>query len=537
MSEEAEQDEEGQGLEGGAPREEGPRRAHPQELVGHDPGGVVGGGPPDGPAGRPDEGQRCGGEGGEEERRRGVEGEEERRRREGAGGPRGHWGEPQPAEGERENLWTPDAGCAFLAHKTPAGQYMERPHYLSKHLFDWEMMGLILGGDSSLDSRSFLGPVADGDQVKRFLEGYGLGHDDPVTRAELFGNFQEALQFVRRYFLREGSEDGLELEVPHSLQRISDVGELFMITVDRGRDREEVCWAEALLKVMHTILHVDKDLRFHYFQAIQTQIFDRFYKYLVRSGPEERLFLGAKGESGGIPLVEFETKSMKSRESVIIKLLHKAENVAEEVFDRVGVRMVTGSRLDALRAVKFLLERFIVIPHNIKPSRSVNGLVDLARFQRGHGRAVKAALRGNLPEGEFLAALADLAERCAPKGPSGGGNNLHSLRDYRSIQFTCPPAHQVPGPLLPGVRRASPAGPGGGQGPIPWRRGSSRWRWGTSPGRCASSTPTRSRSWTRRPTGPTPRARRRTRSTRGRRVRTAMRRVFKSLIEHRGLSV
>ena len=199
---------------------------------------------------------------------------------------------------------------------------MEKPNYLSKHLFDWEAMELVLGGRSALDSELFVGSNFQDEQIRRFLLGYGLDPDDTVTKSELFGNFQEALQFVRRYFLREGSENGLDLKIPNSILMITNVDELFLMIMKRElkRNREEALWAEAILKIMHTILHVDKDLRLNYFQSIQTQIFDRFYKYLYRDDAG-KLFWRLE-ENKNIPLVDFETKSRKTRDSAVIKLLH-----------------------------------------------------------------------------------------------------------------------------------------------------------------------------------------------------------------------
>ena len=316
---------------------------------------------------------------------------------------------------------------------------MEDLGYLSKYLFDWEAMDLVIGGKSALDSKFFVGPVIDEEQSKRFLLGYGLDYDDPVTKAELFGNFQEALQFIRRYFLKEGNEDGLDLKIPNGILMVMDISDLFIMAVGSKPDLkpEDIFWAEAILKIMHTILHVDKDLRFNYFQAIQTQIFDRFYKYLDRD-KEEKLFLKDKEGLVSIPLANFETKSRKERDSVVIKLLHKAENVAEELFDRVGVRIVTENRFDALRVAKFLLENFIVIPHNIKPSRSVNNLVDLAKFKGQYKGIVKLALKDKLSEEEFLREVSKKMDSCLPEPENGDkGENLHTLKDYQSIQFTC----------------------------------------------------------------------------------------------------
>ncbi|MGZ3808554.1 MAG: TIGR04552 family protein, partial [Bacteriovorax sp.] len=242
-------------------------------------------------------------------------------------------------------------------------------------MFDWEILDVVVGGKSALDTKNFLGPMSSIEQVNQFLKGYGLDPNDHVAKAELFGNFQEAVQFIKRYFLKEGNPDGLDLRLPNSLLMISDISQLFlMATEDTPQKKEDKLWAEAILKVMHTIMHADKDLRSNYFNIVQTQIFDRFYKYIFR-GDDDKLYIGIKGTQDVVALVDFETKSKKTRESVIIKLLHKAENVAEELFDRIGVRFVTNTRFDTLRVIRFLLEKNIVIPHNNKPSRAINTMI------------------------------------------------------------------------------------------------------------------------------------------------------------------
>lgn len=316
---------------------------------------------------------------------------------------------------------------------------MERPSYLSRYLLDWESLDVVVGGRSALDSKFFLGPMLNADMVEGFLTGYGLDANDAVARAELFGNFQEALQFIRRYFLKEGNvEDGLELKIPNSIMMITDISDLFLMATGNkeGSSREDELWAEIILKVMHTILHVDKDLRSSYFTEIQTQIFDRFYKYLYRDG-DQLFFARTKKDAVRIPLVEFETKSKKTRDSVIIKLLHKAENVAEELFDRVGVRIVTDNRFDSIRVIKFMLENYIIIPHNIKPSRSTNSLIDMNEFKRRHSNLIKFALRNNLSEEKFIEAMEREVQESNFKNGSESERNAFSLSGYRSIQFTC----------------------------------------------------------------------------------------------------
>lgn len=332
---------------------------------------------------------------------------------------------------------------------------MERPAYLSKYLLDWELLDVIVGGRSALDSKFFVGPMVNQEQVNKFLSGYGLEPEDPIIRAELFGNFQEALQFIKRYFLKEGNPDGLDLKIPNSIYMVTDIADLFvMATGGSDKPHEERLWAEIVLKVMHTILHTDKDLRSSYFSTIQQQIFDRFYKLIWRDD-NDNLYLGEKGSDNVVPLLDFVTKSKKSRESVIIKLLHKAENVAEELFDRVGVRIVTKDRVDTLRAIRILIENNVVIPHNIKPSRSINTMIDIDKFKDIHQSLVKMALRNNLDEEGFRTAINKEIMDCV-KYDDESERNKHSLSKYQAIQFTCRQLIKYKNPFLrefKGVRK------------------------------------------------------------------------------------
>lgn len=326
---------------------------------------------------------------------------------------------------------------------------MERPSYLAKYIYDWELFDVVLSGHSAIDSKFFITSTNNEEQVNSFLKGYGLDPNDPIARAELFGNFQEAMQFVKRYFLKEGNPDGLDLKIPNALYMITDVGDLFLLATNRKGDQEERKWAEIMLKVMHTILHVDKDLRSNYFPVIQTQIFDRYYRHIYRDH-ENNLFLGRKDdpESDHIPLLDFMTKAKKSRDSVIIKLLHKVDNVAEELFDRVGIRFVTKTRFDTLRVIKFLLRNNVVIPHNIKPSRSMNTIVDIKKLRSRYKSYLKAALVNNLSEQEFLNLIEKEIHSFNIENAEEVLRNEHSIKSYQSIQFTCRQLIKYKNPFL-----------------------------------------------------------------------------------------
>jgi uncharacterized protein (TIGR04562 family) len=312
---------------------------------------------------------------------------------------------------------------------------VQRPSYLGEYAFNWETFDVVCSGKSSLDATNYLTDFYDKGQVTNFLYGYGFDITDPVESAELFGIFQEALVFIKRYFLIEGNPDGLDLKVPNYLYSITNVSDLFLAATGRSHFKlktEESLWAGVILKVMHTILHTDKDLRYRYFSTIQQQIFDRFYKFIHRD-QEHRLFL--RNDTGtSIPLYDFETKAKKTRDSIIIKLLHKQENVAEELFDRIGVRIITYNKLDALRVIKFLHKNYVIMINNIKPSRSQNTLVDLPKLRLKMFSLYKEAMRSGLTEDDFYQKLNALIEESHHnKNPH---SNVHSSDDYNAIHFT-----------------------------------------------------------------------------------------------------
>jgi uncharacterized protein (TIGR04562 family) len=131
-------------------------------------------------------------------------------------------------------------------------------------------------------------------------------------------------------------------------------------------------------------------------------------------------------------LAGFETKPKKSRDSIILKLLHKPENVAEDIFDRVGIRFITFTPLDALRVVKYLRDQMVVMPPNIKPSRSKNSLIQLDDFRGQLADLLIRVERGDISEAQLIKEL-----EVAARPPVVNPENPHSSEFYRAIQFTC----------------------------------------------------------------------------------------------------
>ena len=306
-----------------------------------------------------------------------------------------------------------------------------------KYDFRWEVLDIIITGRSSIDSTQGF-HIQDRDDADRFLRSYGYDLDNPIEQAEAFGNFHESLNFIRRYFLQPENREGLKLEVPRKILELTDIRDLFLMASHAhvGQNQDTAGqnlrnWACSVLKVMHTVAHIDQDLRATYFADIQKQILDRFYRVIHRDG-EGQLYLGDNDtDPMRVELIAFETKPKKSRDSTLVKLLHKPENVAEDIFDTVGIRFITRSRLDAVRVVKFLKDKMIVMPPNIKPSRSRNTLIAMDEFRSRLGDVLGRANSGELHEDDIVAKLEEAAV-----APSVNPDNPHSSEFYRAIQFT-----------------------------------------------------------------------------------------------------
>ncbi len=299
----------------------------------------------------------------------------------------------------------------------------------------WDEFETIIRGKSAIDiNHGFhLKNLAD---VDRFIKSYGYQLDHPIESAEAFGNFHEALNFIRKYFLQPENPDGIKAEIPRKILELTDVRDLFLLASlaypGQTSDTQGTLlrnFACSTLKVMHTIAHMDQDIRASHFADIQKQVFDRFYRMIQRDS-EGKLFLGEKPDDPmRVDLHAFETKPKKSRDSTLLKLLHKPENSAEEIFDRVGIRFVTHNRIDTLRVIWFLKERMVLLSPNIKPSRSRNSLINLEGLEQTWDQWLKRRPEYATDQ-EWVAAVE------ASVGAPQSQDNPHSSRFYRAIQFT-----------------------------------------------------------------------------------------------------
>ena len=298
-----------------------------------------------------------------------------------------------------------------------------------------------LSGKSIIDTR--YSTIRSLEEAEETLYFYGYNWKQEGDRKFLLETHQRAVEFIESILIRP-FDDGLSM--PEEIKLCPDIRLLLQWTNLRARNRELCMWACAVLKVMHTILHLENDFLSHYFQEARSQIFQRFHGHLYID-EKNMIYLG-KDRKDFIPLYYFEVKREKDFHSKVLKLLHKKENTAVRIFDHIGVRIVTESLLDLLRAFQYLISSKIFIYANVTPSRTVNTLLETSKAQTFIKRILRRYDEGELSleeaekEIETKICRADLLLNDKQEDSS----NPFSLSGFRSIQFTCRYLVRFPNP-------------------------------------------------------------------------------------------
>ncbi len=324
------------------------------------------------------------------------------------------------------------------------------PPLLQRFVFSWETMHTIISGRSAIDL-SHLRMAGTGRQdAHEFLKRYGYDLDVPSHLADVEGIRVEALGFVRGV-LAHGL-DGVVIPEAFDTMPILD---LLLLAAGQGRPGEsatvdarraydiDMAWACAVLRVMHTIAHAVNYFQDNYYREIRARILDRFVQQ-VRTDEDGSQYLHAK--SFDVPLRRFEVKETKPLRSVVLKLLQKQENVAYDLFDHIGVRIIVEKPVDALFAVRALREEHTIMYPNIKPTRSRNTLMDLGAYDAHVRTCLLRYQTGELGEVETVEAIRSFVQQ--PSGAAQVEWNPYSSDKYRSIQFTCRQMIRFENPLF-----------------------------------------------------------------------------------------
>ncbi len=297
--------------------------------------------------------------------------------------------------------------------------------------YPWPILKVVLEGSSILDVPRL--ELKTMDEANAFVVAYGFDPSSPDDVELLWGFYEDAINFIERSLV-----DPANPKVPEHLRTrksVSDIRRLLLIASERvgNSDQMHAC---AILRVMHVIIHITYDPRLKFYLQMQSQVLSRLDKFLYTDSATGATYLGKSEQGGGIKLLYFKKKERKDRDREIIKLLHKADSVVEEIYDRVGIRLVTETKFEAIKAVKLLLEKNIISLPNVRPGRSRNRLIDLKRLTFEIDRIhVHIAKNVDAPYVDKL--IKRLESRIGTRRLGRSLINPHSSEHYKAIQFTC----------------------------------------------------------------------------------------------------
>lgn len=306
--------------------------------------------------------------------------------------------------------------------------------------FNWGIMDVLIGGKSSIDLHDM--KIRNWQDATEFLRYYGYDPDLGTDAMKIHAVICEAWNFIEQYLMPYEWSRGKQ--PPPHLLFAHDARDILLAASDmRPELALSQAWACAVLRVMHTIAHIDGVAKFADVEAARTQIMNRFLRFIFRD-QEGKLRFGDRRFN--VVLDRIEWKLRKSRESIILKLLHKKANVAETIYDLLGIRIITKRLSDVLVVVKFLREFHMVTFPNCNPSRARNSLIDVESFKHNVDMLREMLEDGRIQPQEFTNILQGLTKPLSSH--AGAGMNPHSGRNYKAVQLTCRQLIRYPNPVL-----------------------------------------------------------------------------------------
>jgi uncharacterized protein (TIGR04552 family) len=266
-------------------------------------------------------------------------------------------------------------------------------------LKELERIRLILRGGSVIEWRRM--HFQTWDEVDRFLRLSQIdptrSHDEAWVRTVL----ADAVEYLRKTF---------DYRVADAVANPNMIHDLFLYAsgqVER-KWRKIAC---VVLKVMHVIQHIEARDLLH-----RTALSEHELGELVTERVTATI---AEARTKGLPIVEF-SDSLKTRESIITKLIAKKESTATAVYDRTRFRVIVKSPEDVLPTLYFLMQR--LVPFNfVVPAQTDNTLVRFKDLLAQYPNFAKFADKLHLD--------ADYEER------EGKSNNAFSGATYRVLNF------------------------------------------------------------------------------------------------------
>lgn len=221
-------------------------------------------------------------------------------------------------------------------------------------LRELERLRLILRGGSVIDWRRM--HFQSRDEVDHFLRLCQLDVSRPYDDAWARTVLADAVEYLRKTF---------NYRVAEAVANPAEIHDLFLYASGaKGlpKYRRIAC---IVLKVMHVIQHIEgRDLLF------RLAVSEAGLADLVTA---KVLGVAQEIQAKGLPVLEF-AHSIKTRDSLVTKLIAKKETVAAQVYDRTRFRIITKRHEDILPILYFLTQR--LFPFNfVVPGQTENSLV------------------------------------------------------------------------------------------------------------------------------------------------------------------
>ena len=239
-----------------------------------------------------------------------------------------------------------------------------------------EALRLLLRGGSVVDWRRL--EFATRPEVVRFLRLNQFDLADPRDERRLRSILAQAVEYLRVEF-------GYRVAAP--VAEPADVCTLFLVASGAAEPHRYRRIACVVLKVMHVIHHLEaRELLFRT-PIREADLAERVHRRIMAEAEQMH--------AHGLPVVEFRG-NMKSRSSLVTKLLAKKESVAAQIFDRVRYRIVTERPEQIPSVVWYLAEHLFPFSYAV-PGQTQNNLVRFGDVLRSHPRGAEIAGALQLP--------------------------------------------------------------------------------------------------------------------------------------------
>ena len=271
------------------------------------------------------------------------------------------------------------------------------PGILPFGLQELEQVRLLVSGSSVIDWRRLA--FRSLEHVDQYLKVVEIDVGEPGDKRRLGAIHRQAVNYLR---------GTLRYQLSHGVVEPDDVRDLFLLASQPGPAQRDAC---TVLKAMHIMHHVAGRELLYRLPISTEELFHRV---------ETKVFDAVDGlKTSGISVTEF-SGSRKSHESIVTKLLCRADTIAAQVHDRIRFRVVTETLDDLFRSLVYLPNA--LFPFNyLVPGASRNELIDFRSTLRSDPR---------------LAAYADALQPVGgPHAETLDHENEFSARGYKIINF------------------------------------------------------------------------------------------------------